>query len=105
MSEDTNLNNDLVLAEETKGIKTWVTTSVRGTRTYKFEGDPFPSYLTSDYILTYGASVLDPYDYTISQSANSITIDEPTLKQYCYSESIIYVGVSLCSVCFIGLEK
>lgn len=80
MSEDTNLNNDLVLAEETKGIKTWVTTSVRGTRTYKFEGDPFPSHLTSDYILTYGASVLDPYDYTINQSANSITIDEPTLS-------------------------
>ena len=77
MSEDTNLINDEVY----EGMKTWVTISVRGNKTYTFEGDPFPSRLTDDYILTYGAAVLDPNDYTINVNNNSITIDEPTMSK------------------------
>ena len=80
MSEDTNLINDVV-EEEKFEFASWVTTSVRGTSTYTFAGKAFPSYITNDYLLTYGAAVLDPEDYTINVETNSITIDEPTMSK------------------------
>jgi len=72
------ISDGVISSANVSGVQTWVTTTEAGKQTYEFTGAAFPSNNTNEYILAYGAAVLDPEDYSINTTNNSITLGATT---------------------------
>ena len=72
------ISNGVISSTTIAGVKTWVTVTEAGKQTYEFTGEALPSNNTNEYILAYGAAVLDPEDYSINTTNNSITLGATT---------------------------